>query len=133
MTIPTSFEQVTANSSDGAQMGKSSSEKNAFYGATPVVQPSGSSQAAVVASLLTTVAATALSTVAVTAATTANANGYSTNTQADAIPVRINQLVVDANVFDAKINQAVVDIGALTTLVNQLRAEVVTLGLIAGA
>jgi len=133
MTIATSFEQVTANSPDGAQMGQGTSEKVAFYGSTPVIQPSGSSQAAVTATLLTTVAATAVTAMATTAATTSSANGYSTNTQADAIPVKINQLIVDANVFDAKINQAVADVGTLTTLVNQLRSELVTLGLIAGS
>ena len=155
MAIPVTFEQVTHNSPDGAQMGATAADLIAFYGATPSVQPASSSQGAVTATLLTTVAATAVTTVAATAtaalattaATTSNANGYSTNTQADNIPLRINQLVVDANVFDTllnklivdvgaydgKINQAVVDIGALTVLVNQLRSELVTTGLIAGA
>lgn len=32
------YEQVTYNSPDGAQIGKSASEKVGFYGATPVVQ-----------------------------------------------------------------------------------------------
>lgn len=32
------YEQVTYNSADGAQIGKSASEKVAFYGAVPVVQ-----------------------------------------------------------------------------------------------
>jgi hypothetical protein len=35
--MPT-FEQVTYNGPDGAQIGKSASEKIGFYGATPVVQ-----------------------------------------------------------------------------------------------
>lgn len=156
MTIPTSFEQVTSNSPDGAQMGKSASEKNAFYGNTPVVQPSGSSQAALTATLLTTVAATAVTTVAATAVTsitttapttTTTAYGYTTSAQADAIRVRVSQLVVDANVydtllnklivdvnvFDAKINQAVADNGTTTTLVNKLRTDLVELGILAGS
>lgn len=33
-----SFEQVTYNGPDGAQIGKSATEKIAFYGAVPVVQ-----------------------------------------------------------------------------------------------
>lgn len=33
-----SYEQVTYNSPDGAQIGKSSTEKVGFYGAVPVVQ-----------------------------------------------------------------------------------------------
>jgi hypothetical protein len=40
MTIATSYEQVTYNSPDGAQVGKSSTEKVGFFGATPVVRPS---------------------------------------------------------------------------------------------
>ena len=32
------YEQVTYNSPDGAQVGNSASEKIGFYGATPVVQ-----------------------------------------------------------------------------------------------
>ena len=38
MAIATSYEQVTYNSPDGAQMGISATEKIGFYGATPVVQ-----------------------------------------------------------------------------------------------
>ncbi len=39
MTIATSYEQVTYNSPDGAQMGLTTSDKIGFYGATPIVQP----------------------------------------------------------------------------------------------
>ena len=52
MTIATSYEQVTYNSPDGAQMGKAATEKVAFYGATPITQPTSSAQTA-----LTTVTA----------------------------------------------------------------------------
>lgn len=34
------YEQVTYNSPDGAQVGKSATEKVGFFGATPVVKPS---------------------------------------------------------------------------------------------
>ena len=50
MAIPVSYEQVTYNSGDGAQMGKSATEKIAFYGVTPVVQRASSIQAASVVS-----------------------------------------------------------------------------------
>lgn len=40
MTIPTSYEQVTYNSPDGAQMGSSATEKIGFFGKTPIAQPS---------------------------------------------------------------------------------------------
>lgn len=35
-----SYEQVTYNSTDGALIGNSSTEKIGFYGTTPIVQPS---------------------------------------------------------------------------------------------
>lgn len=38
MTIPTSYEQVTYNGPDGAQIGKGAAEKVAFYGKVPVIQ-----------------------------------------------------------------------------------------------
>ena len=41
MAQPTEYEQVTYNSPDGAQMGRTTSEKIAFYGSTPIVQPTG--------------------------------------------------------------------------------------------
>lgn len=40
MAIPTSYEQVTYNSPDGAQVGSSSTEKVGFFGATPIARPS---------------------------------------------------------------------------------------------
>lgn len=45
MTQPIEYEQVHSNAPDGAQMGKSATEKNAFYGTTPIVQRSGAAQA----------------------------------------------------------------------------------------
>ena len=39
-----SYEQVTYNSPDGAQIGQSATEKVGFYGAVPVAQRSGSIQ-----------------------------------------------------------------------------------------
>lgn len=54
MTIATSYEQVTYNSPDGAQVGKAATEKVAFYGATPVVQRASSLQATSVISGIST-------------------------------------------------------------------------------
>lgn len=51
MTIATSYEQVTYNSPDGAQIGASATEKVAFYGATPVVQRANAFQAGSVVSV----------------------------------------------------------------------------------
>ena len=38
MTQPAEFEQITYNAPDGAQLGRTSTDKIAFYGATPVVR-----------------------------------------------------------------------------------------------
>jgi hypothetical protein len=51
MTIATSYEQVTYNSPDGAQIGIGATEKVAFYGATPVAQRANLIQAASVVSV----------------------------------------------------------------------------------
>lgn len=50
MSIATSYEQVTYNSPDGAQMGSAATEKIGFYGATPGTQRASSIQAASVVS-----------------------------------------------------------------------------------
>lgn len=59
MAIATSYEQVTYNSPDGAQIGKSTSEKVAFFGTTPISQRAGAAQAT---SLLSTASSTAIDT-----------------------------------------------------------------------
>ena len=45
MTQPTEYFQVTDNNTGGAQVGKSTTEKIAFFGSTPVVQQSVTQQA----------------------------------------------------------------------------------------
>ncbi len=76
MTIATNFEQVTNNSPDGAQMGKGTSEKVAFYGSTPVVQPTSANQTAVTITAANPAAATA-------AASSLTASATETLTAAD--------------------------------------------------
>jgi len=59
MTQPTEYEQVTYNSPDGAQFGKSATlDKIAFFGATPVIQPVGATQATITATWVTISAGT---------------------------------------------------------------------------
>lgn len=64
------------DTADGVRLGHSATSKVAFYGATPVVQRSGSSQAAV----------------STTASTTSTPYGFSTSTQADAIVTLVNEI-----------------------------------------
>jgi hypothetical protein len=51
--MPT-VEQVTYNSPDGATMGKDATEKISFFGVTPIVQRTASSQAALTLTTATT-------------------------------------------------------------------------------
>lgn len=63
---------------DGTNFGQSTTDKLGFYGlATPIVRPSGSAQAAVATSTITT------------ASTTTTPAGYATTTQADAIAAQV--------------------------------------------
>lgn len=129
MTIPTSFEQVTNNSPDGAQMGKSATEKAAFYGATPVAQPASASQAAVVQGSANTTATTAY-TAHASGAVAVTSNGA---TDLDTTAAALKVLRDEVAAYELEISNLVVDVAALTTLTNQLRSELVTLGLISGA
>lgn len=66
-------------SGGGVELGQSAADLVSFYGATPVVQPSGAAQGAASA----------------TAATTTSPWGFSTSTQADAIVALVNKLRLD--------------------------------------
>lgn len=82
MALPraTDVEYLGTNGSGGVCIGKSATEdKVAFFAATPVVQPTSASQAAVTT----------------TAATTSTPWGFSTSTQADAIITLVNQMRSD--------------------------------------
>lgn len=69
MTIATSYEQVTYNSPDGAQIGRTTSDLVAFHGKTPV------DQAAAITSVSTSAA---VSVCGAFAFTSAQANGIIT-------------------------------------------------------
>lgn len=72
--------QLSDRNPDGTTLGQdSTTDKIGFYGATPVVQPSGSSQAAV----------------STTAATTTTPWGFTTSTQANAIVTLVNKMRAD--------------------------------------
>ena len=125
MTIATSFEQVTNNSPDGARMGKSSTEKNAFYGNTPVAQPSSANQA--------TVAATAAPASTTQAVVTDSLNGATftgTALVTGATPT-VDELETAFGVIGLQLNAAGTDIAAqkveLDKCILQV-ADLITLG-----
>jgi len=98
------------NTAAGLKLGTAASQKVGLFGATPVVQPSGATEAAVVP--------TVGAALATTAATTSTPYGFS-QAQADGLIARVNALIVDN--------------AALVALVNKLRADLVLLGAIKGA
>jgi len=72
-------EYLTRGNDDGTSLNQSTSDKIAFYNATPVVQPTSSDQAAV----------------GTASATTTSAFGFATSTQADAIVTLVNRIRTD--------------------------------------
>ena len=68
-------EYIGNGNPSGTSVAKATTEKLSFYGVTPVVQPSGATQAAASTSTITTAAIT----------TTTNNYGYATTTQANDI------------------------------------------------
>ena len=130
MTIPSEPEQVTGNSPDGAQMGRSASEKNAFFGATPVVQPADADQAVVAITATNPSAPTAFTAPATGAAKTVTTNDAADlTTVADALKVLRDEVAT----YETAISALVADVTNIKTLADQLRSELVTLGLIKGA
>ena len=95
---------------DGTLLGQSSTDKIAFYGATPIVRPTSASQAAI-----TTTAITAPVT---TVATSSAPFGF-TEAQANSIVAAVRSLIVRVD--------------AQTTFNNQARTDLIALGLIAGS
>lgn len=124
MTIPTSYEQVTHNSPDGAQVGKSATEKVGLWGATPVVQPSGANQAEA-----------SVTSVALAFTWSANdpgvTDGEATIADGDTVGDD-NDAGAALSAIEAQFNNLRTDVLALRTLVHQLRSDMVTAGIIAG-
>jgi len=76
---------LTRGNSDGSYVGQSATDKVGFFGVTPAVQPSGSTQAAVTVSTITT------------AATTTSPWGFATSTQADNLAASTRNAVTLVN------------------------------------
>ncbi len=135
MTIATSFEQVTNNSPDGAQMGRSSSEKNAFYGSTPVVQPTSANQATAALTVDTLTESSNDSSPDTTIADCRAPMSNSSGDSAKAIDINALFVIADSNFADLADQQSKirVDLTSQKVLVDQLRSELVTLGLIKGS
>jgi hypothetical protein len=102
---------IAFNTTTGSQVGTAANQKLAFWGATPVVQPSGAGQAAVVIT-----GTTAMNTAWTTSS---SPFGFDTNDHLNTVLGQVDALAVD--------------VLALNTLVNTLRGNLVTAGLIKGS
>lgn len=97
-------------SSDGSSFGQSATDLVSFYGATPIVKPTGTSQSAVSTATISAVS---------TATPIVSGYGYSTTAQAQAMQTAVNDLVTRS--------------AANTVLLNQIRSDLVSLGLLKGS
>lgn len=80
ITNLTLINELGDNGADGTRLGKSATtSKVAFFGATPVVQPTNAAQAAVTT----------------TASTTTTPYGYTTSAQAEGIVTLLNRIRLD--------------------------------------
>lgn len=102
---------IAVNTTTGTKIGTAAAQKLGFWNATPIVQPSGASQAAV-----NTTVGSAVNT---TAATNSTPFGFATNTQADAVVANVNALRVD--------------VLALNTLIHAIRTAMVNAGTMKGS
>ena len=102
--------ELDDNGPDGTRLGRSATTSYVgFWGATPVVQPTSTSQSAVSTASITAVATTPVT----------GTYGFVTSAIGNALIVAMNDTVTRAAV--------------LTTLVNQLRSDLVTTGIIKGS
>lgn len=112
----TQLKELDNGNPDGVRLGSTSTNKVSFWGKTPVVQPSGASQAAVTG---TVGAAFTTAGLVISQVATSGKWAFSNSTQAALVKTKINQLRVD--------------VLAAITLVNKLRQAMTSTGLIAGA
>lgn len=107
------LKELSDGGPDGVRLGQSSTDKVAFYGATPVARLSSASQAAVTAGVPSVTGTILVSTAA------SGVWGFQTSTALKALGTKLKSVAAAS--------------AANKVLANQLRAELVELGLIAGS
>jgi hypothetical protein len=112
---------LTDQGPSGLSIGYSSSDLISFYGVTPVVQPSGSTQGAAI----TTVGSAVTTTVITTASTSTSPFGY-TSTVADAITSLVSDIRTAVNLNTTALSGVI-------ALANKMRTDLIALGLIKGS
>ena len=115
------IKELSDQNPSGTRLGYTSSDLIAFYGATPVVQPSSALQAA--ASVTT---GTALTTTVITTASTSTAPFGFTSTVADVLTAIVDTNRVLTNVLLTRVTELIAGY-------NRMRVDLVALGLIKGS
>lgn len=104
---------VQVGTTTGTQLATATSQKLGFYGATPIVQPSGANEVAIGSLSMTSVTVTSVgATNSSDQSTTINSNFNSINTQ---------------------LSNGAADFAAIKVLLNEIRAQLVNLGLWKGS
>lgn len=119
LTLTDAF-NVVFGSTTGNKIGSATTQKFAFWNATPIVQPSGAAQVALAAATATSL----------TDSTTGTADGTLANVTAS-----FDQTILNNNFADlaAKYNALLADYTANRTLLIEIRAVLVNLGLMKGS
>lgn len=104
-------QNIVLDVTTGTKIGTATTQKLGFYNATPIVQPSAYTQTYSTADK--THANSTFATVAETAATNVTPFGYTTQAQADAIPVELNDLGDDVTDLKQLVNSLIDDLQAL--------------------
>ncbi|MFA5262188.1 MAG: hypothetical protein WC378_00070 [Opitutaceae bacterium] len=126
---------IVANTTTGTKIGTGATQKLGFWNATPVVQPSGAGQAAIVK---TVAVANMTIGAAINAATASNsaaaeAWGFNTNAAFNTAVAFLNAARVDILALNTQLAATVTDITAINTLVNALQAALLAAGIIKGS
>jgi hypothetical protein len=102
---------IVLNTTTGTKIGTATTQKLAFYNSTPIVKPTAYTQTYSTASK--THPNGTSSAVATTASTTTTPWGYTTQAQADAVPVAINAVRTDLDNLKQLVNSVIDDLQAL--------------------
>ena len=141
MAIPVSFEQVTHNGPDGAQIGQGTDEKVAAFGSTPIIQPASANQAVSAA----TAAPVAVTQAAVTDSldgatftgtaltTSATPTVDELETAFGVVGLQLNAAGTDIAAQKVELDKLIIDVAAIIVQTNQMRTDMIDLGWIKGA
>lgn len=128
----TNLKELDDGNSDGTRLGRSATSEISFYGATPIVQPSGASQSAIATSAITAVATSAITALS-TATPIVSGYGFSTTTEAAAIATAVNSLTTRVAALVTAANSLITRAEEIRVYTAQTRTDLIALGLQKGS